>query len=262
VEYDEFVDRVAQLTGLSREQASNLTQTTLQILADRISGGQATDLAASLPEKLARPLQTSPQKPAEKYSFTEFVERVRTRAADVPREAVLPGIRAVMLTLRDAVPDKEFQDTLAQLPRQFREMLQEEGGREAGAPEAAQGDALVQRIAERAAVSVEEAVRLAQATLEVLGDRIGGRQAHDLAQRLPDTSAEWLDEPADLPAQDYGVDDFVSRIQDLAPGVDDDDITSGIQAVVISLRDTAGEDEVDIALQPLSDEYDVLVRVG
>jgi uncharacterized protein (DUF2267 family) len=282
VEYDEFVDRVAQRAGVSREHAAMLTQATLQVLADRISGGQAADLEVQLPEELARPLRKSPQKPAEKYGFERFVDMVRSRAPEVPEEAVVPGIRAVMLTLRDAVPEKEFRDTMAQLPHDFRELVPEPpppqapldsggdqtagaaapGGQRAGGPGDAQSDELVQRIAERAGVSVEDAVELAHATLEVLRDRIGGQQSHALAARLPDTSARWLDESEDTPAQDYGVDDFVSRIRDLTPDVDDDDLTPGIQAVIVALRDEAGDAEVDIALEPLSDDYAVLVRVS
>jgi uncharacterized protein (DUF2267 family) len=293
VEYDEFIDRVAGRAGVSHEHAAPLTQATLQVLADRISGGQDVDLATQLPEKLARPLRKAPQKLPEKYGFDEFVERVRERAASAPRETVLPGIRAVMLTLRDAVGDKEFQDALDQLPHQFRELLQDEGGsgtaqsadaaaagdraagdRTAGAaaprgqraagpgPLAARDDALVQGTAERAGVSPEDAVQLTHATLETLGDLIGG-QAHDLAQRLPDISGEWLDEPPEMPAQNYGVEGFVSRVRDLATGVMDDDITPGIQAVMITLREAVGEAELAIALRPLPGEYDeLLVRIA
>jgi uncharacterized protein (DUF2267 family) len=109
---------------------------------------------------------------------------------------------------------------------------------------------------------VEEAVELAQATLEVLGDRIGGHQAHSLAGRLPDVSAEWLRRAGGgTPAQNYSADDFVSRIRDLTPDVDDDDLTPRIQAVIVALRDEVGDAEVDIALEPLTDDYAVLVRV-
>jgi uncharacterized protein (DUF2267 family) len=254
VKYDTFIDHVAERAGVSREQAESLTQATVQILADRISGGQDVDLASRLPEELARLVRKAPQKLPEKYGFDEFVEKVRERAPDVPPDAVLPGIRAVMLTLRDAAGGKEFRDTMAQLPHEFGELLQEESG-------AAQDDALVQQTAERAGVSPLEAALLTQATLEVLGERIGGQQAHGLALRLPDISAQWLDEPVEMPAQDYGVDDFVSRVRVLATDVEDDDITPGIQAVLISLRDAVGEGELEIALQPLSDDYEVLVRV-
>jgi len=283
VEYDEFVNRVAERAGVSREHAAMLTRATLRVLADRISGGQAEDLAVQLPEKLAEPLQVSPHKPAEDYGFARFVDNVRGMAPEVPAEAVVPGIRAVLLTLRDAVPDKEFTDTMAQLPREFRDLVREEkvppqaplksdggqtadaaaaGGQQAGSG-AAQDDALVQQTAERTGVSEEDAAELTRATLEVLSALLGGEQAHDLAQRLPDTSGEWLDEPPETPAEDFGVENFVSRVRDMATGVPDDDITPGIQAVMISLREAVGEAELEIALRPLSDEYDeLLVRVG
>lgn len=293
MEYDEFIDRVAERASVSREQAATLTQATLRILADRISGGQDVDLADQLPEKLARMLRKAPQKLPEKYGFDEFVQKVRDLAEEVPAEAVLPGIRAVMLTLRDAVAEKEFRDTMAQLPHEFRELLQEDGATGAAEPQAAepqtaasggdrtagaatprgqraggsglaaaQDDALVQRTAERTGVSPEDAVQLTQATLEVLGDLLGGVQAHDLARRLPDASAEWLDEEPETPAEDFGVESFVSRVRDIATDVADDDITPGIQAVMIALRDAVGEAELTIALGPLPDEYEVLVQIG
>ena len=123
-------------------------------------------------------------------------------------------------------------------------------------------DSVVRRIADRAGLSAHDAAHLTQATLEVLGDRIGGQPAHDLAQRLPTASRQWLDEPPETPAHDYDADDFVSRVRDIVTDVDDDDITPGIQAVMISLREAVGAAELEIALRPLSDDYEVLVRVG
>jgi uncharacterized protein (DUF2267 family) len=271
VEYDQFIDRVAERTRLSREHAATLTQATLQVLAERISGGQADDLAAALPDELAGALQKSPRAPAEGFDFNAFVGKVRSRVPDLPYEAIIPGIRAVLMTLRDAVPDKEFQDTMAQLPGGFRELLQgtdvppqaplpAHAAVEQGRPADLDDDAVVQRTAARANVPTGDAAQLARATLQTLGDRIGGRQAHELAQRLPETSAGWLDEPEETPAQEYGVDDFVSRIRILVPEVPDDDVTSGIQAVIVALREAAGDTEVDIALGPLPQESDRLLE--
>jgi uncharacterized protein (DUF2267 family) len=296
VKYDKFVNRVGERAGVTQEQAESLTRATLQVLADRISGGQDADLAARLPEELARLVRKAPQKLPEKYGFDEFVEKVRERAVDVPAEAVLPGIRAVLLTLRDATGGKEFRDTMAQLSHEFGDLLQDESAAEAGEPRtaasggdrtaasggdrtagaaaprgqraagpgplAAQDDELVQRTAERAGVSPQEAVQLTQATLSTLGDLIGG-QAHEIALRLPDISGEWLDEPPETPAQNYGVESFVSRVRDLTIDVMDDDITPGIQAVMITLREAVGEAELAIALRPLPGEYDeLLVRIA
>jgi len=273
VNHDQFVDRVAERTRLSREHAAALTEATLRVLAERISGGQAEDLALALPdEQLARPLHESPRKPAEGFDFNAFVGRVHSQLPDLPHQAIVPGIRAVLMTLRDAVPDKEFSDTMAQLPSEFRELLEgTEVPPQAPMPAHAavergasvrmnEDDAVVQRTAARANVPSGEAAQLARATLQTLGDRIGGRQAHELAQRLPETSAGWLDEPEETPAHDYGVDDFVGRIRILVPDVPDDDVTPGIQAVIVALREAAGDTEVDIALGPLPQEYDRLLE--
>jgi uncharacterized protein (DUF2267 family) len=67
----------------------------------------------------------------------------------------------------------------------------------------------------------------------------------------------------ETPAVDHGVDDFVSRVRVLATDVEDEDITPGIQAVVVALREAVGEAELDLALEPLAVEYDeLLVRTG
>jgi uncharacterized protein (DUF2267 family) len=287
VAHDEFIDHVAQRAGLTRDQAAALTAATLAVLADRISGGQALDLAAALPEELAKPLRKAPQKLPEKYGYDEFVEKVHQRAPGVPRGYVESGIRTVMLTLREAVGEKELRDTLAQLPHQFQQLLMEapepeqpgpdtaggdltDGaaaprGQRAGGPgvPAVEDDALVQRTAERAGVSGQEAAELTRATLEVLHDRLGAAESHDLAQRLPEVSGHWLDEFPGTPPHDYGPDGFVSRVRDRTGRVSDDDVTPGIQAVMISLREAVGEAELEIALLPLPGEYDeLLVRVG
>jgi len=273
VEYDQFIDHVAERTRLSREHAAMLTQATLQVLSDRISGGQAADLEAVLSdEELARPFRRSPQKPAEGFDFDAFVGKVHDLVPDLPHQAIVPGIRAVMLTLRDSIPDKEFRDTLAQLPHEFRDLLRgtdvppqapmpAHAAVDRGRPvDLGQDDAVVQRTAERAGVPTDKAAQLTRATLQTLGDRIGGQQAHELAQRLPQTSAEWLDEPPGTPAHDYGVDDFFTRIRIQVPDVSDDDVAPGIQAVIVALREAAGDTEVDIALSPLPDEYDDLLE--
>ena len=51
----EFYRSVAQRAGLSRGEAADLTRATLETVADRVSGGEARDLAAELPEPLAQP---------------------------------------------------------------------------------------------------------------------------------------------------------------------------------------------------------------
>ncbi|MDT5098043.1 MAG: hypothetical protein QOC76_1780 [Mycobacterium sp.] len=117
MKYEEFIARVAEYADLSEEDAEKLTRATLATLAERITGGEAQDLAAQLPGPLKTAL-TGAQENAEAFSFEEFVERTAERAGtdvDVAEVAVV----AVFATLRDAVTPGEFDDVLSQLPSDF-----------------------------------------------------------------------------------------------------------------------------------------------
>lgn len=120
MKYEEFIARVAENGALSEEDAAILTRATLTTLAERISGGEAEDLAAQLPGPLKSAL-TSPHENAEPFTFEEFVERTAERAGadvDVAELAVV----AVFDTLRDAVTPGEFDDVLSQLPADFHRL--------------------------------------------------------------------------------------------------------------------------------------------
>src|ERR1700709_1403600 len=120
MKYEEFIAQVAQKADLSGEDAGALPRATLVTLAERITGGEAQDLAAQLPA----PLQTaliSAHENAEAFSFEEFVERTADRAGTDPSVAQV-AIAAVFATLRDAVTAGEFDDVLSQLPAGFHRL--------------------------------------------------------------------------------------------------------------------------------------------
>jgi uncharacterized protein (DUF2267 family) len=116
--YDEFVDLVAERANVSREQAETLTQATLTTLAERITGGEARDLAAQLPARLQTPLVTA-EEPAEGFTLDEFIRRTAERAG-TDRDTADIGMAAVMTTLRDAVTKGEFDHVMSQLPQEFQ----------------------------------------------------------------------------------------------------------------------------------------------
>jgi uncharacterized protein (DUF2267 family) len=125
--YDQFIQAVASRAGVSPEQATVLTHATLQTLADRISGGEANDLADQLPEGLDEHLRKPPTREfAEPFGLGQFVERVMVRAG-VDGVLANTGVRAVLTTLREAVTGDEFDDMVAQLPKEFREMIEPVG---------------------------------------------------------------------------------------------------------------------------------------
>ena len=52
MDYETFTRTTAERAGLPEETAERIEHATLRTLADRISGGEAQDLAAQLPTRL------------------------------------------------------------------------------------------------------------------------------------------------------------------------------------------------------------------
>jgi uncharacterized protein (DUF2267 family) len=121
VKYEEFVDSVAKRAGGSREEAELLIPATMSVLADQISGGEATDLAAQLPRGV-RDWLVPREEQAQKFDLEEFVRRVSERT-NLDLETATRGVRAVLSTIRRAVTGGEFEDVLAQLPKEFAEFI-------------------------------------------------------------------------------------------------------------------------------------------
>ena len=117
----EFLESVTVRGRLSPQQAERLTEAALTVLADRISAGEAEDLAAQLP-KGVRDWLVSKEEPAQKFDLEEFIRRVSERTA-VDLDTATRGAWAVLSTIRRAVTTGEFEDMLAQLPKEFGEFI-------------------------------------------------------------------------------------------------------------------------------------------
>jgi uncharacterized protein (DUF2267 family) len=121
MDYETFTRTTAERSGLPEETAERIEHATLQTLADRISGGEAEDLAAQLPGPLKDDLQPA-REDAEAFDVDEFVRRVAERG-DVGQEEARTGAVAVLITVREAVTPGEFDDVLSQLPQEYRELV-------------------------------------------------------------------------------------------------------------------------------------------
>jgi uncharacterized protein (DUF2267 family) len=121
VNQKEFLESVTVRGRLSPQQAERLTEATLTVLADRISAGEAEDLAAQLP-KGVRDWLVSKEEPAQKFDLEEFIRRVSERTA-VDLDTATRAAWAVLSTIRRAVTTGEFEDMLAQLPKEFGEFI-------------------------------------------------------------------------------------------------------------------------------------------
>ncbi|WNM38562.1 DUF2267 domain-containing protein [Micromonospora halotolerans] len=119
----EFVAKVAARAGLPADTARSLTEATLRTLAERISGGEAADLADHVAHEL-RPLlaRARPEEP-EAFGYDEFLRRVADRAGTAP-DLAERGARAVLQTLHRVVGHVEFEQALAELPREIGALAQ------------------------------------------------------------------------------------------------------------------------------------------
>lgn len=123
----EFIDSVARRSGTSPTQAEALTRATLRTLAERLTGGEARDLAAQLPREFREDLCGAPE-PAERFGFGEFLQRVSARAG-IDITGADRSVVAVFKTICADITSDEFDDIMAQLPEEFPDVREPVGAR-------------------------------------------------------------------------------------------------------------------------------------
>ena len=70
MDYETFTRTTAQRAGMPEDKAERIEHATLRTLADRISGGEAQDLASQLPARLKDDLRP-PREEAESFGVDE-----------------------------------------------------------------------------------------------------------------------------------------------------------------------------------------------
>jgi uncharacterized protein (DUF2267 family) len=118
----EFFRTVAERTGLSREEAADLTRAALEALARRLSEGAVGDLVLHLPDGLDATMRGVKGRPNKRSGLHEAEEQVAERTG-LTREEVHAGFREVLGTLREVVPETEFDRAVDQLPGEFRRLM-------------------------------------------------------------------------------------------------------------------------------------------
>lgn len=116
-----FLDAVRANTSLGGEER-DATQATLEVLGERLSRGEAEDLAAFLHGQATQWLIDYENPAAGNFRPDEFVERVAART-DVPESRAETYVQEVSSTLALVVPDDELDRAAAQLPNEFGELL-------------------------------------------------------------------------------------------------------------------------------------------
>ena len=136
MQYGEFIKQVQQQGGFaSHDEALQAARLTLQVLAERLAGGEPNDLFAQLPRELVGAIHYRKMVQTENYDLDEFLRRVSERAG-VDQDTASQYARAVMAVLVTAVTPGEMRDVFTQLAKEFASLVDagdegDEGARQA-----------------------------------------------------------------------------------------------------------------------------------
>jgi uncharacterized protein (DUF2267 family) len=104
-----------------------------------------------------------------------------------------------------------------------------------------------------------EAVRATRATLEVLGERLYGGAAENLAAQLPSELGNYLTERKEN--QSFNLDEFFERVS-VREKVDLPRAVHHARAVISVVQEAVTEGEIEDVRAQLPDEYDQLFESG
>ena len=102
----------------STEAARDAAEATLETLGERITKGEAEDLADGLPDELAGAV-AGPGGEAEAFGADEFVDRVSDREEEADPEAAIRHIEATLETVGDRTNRDEWREVRRQLPDEY-----------------------------------------------------------------------------------------------------------------------------------------------
>jgi uncharacterized protein (DUF2267 family) len=255
--YERFITTIEQRAGISWVDAERAARATLQTLGERISAGQARQLAEDLPLQIRRWLLDDGVE-AQDFDVGEFLRRVAERE-DVDPETAEHHAKAVFIALARLVRGEEIAHLAAQLPNEYKRLLYEatRHRRDPGAPEVLSAEMFVKRVARRAALGVPEAHRATEAVLETLGERIAGGEVDDLAEQLPEELRPPLQRGRARTggkARRMSLDEFVERVAE-REGVSYEQALDHARAVFAALRETLTDNEFSDLLAELPRGY-------
>jgi uncharacterized protein (DUF2267 family) len=109
--------------------------------------------------------------------------------------------------------------------------------------------------------SIGEALRAISATFQVLGQRLYGGEAGDLAAQLPSELGHYLLEGQAHGSESFDLDEFFQRVSVLE-GSDLPDAIFHARAVISVLQEAVSRGEIDDVRAQLPEEYDPLFESG
>jgi uncharacterized protein (DUF2267 family) len=175
--YQTYLSVVQDSLGTDQEAAERATRAVASVLGERIGADEARVYAAHLPPEVAAWLHTAGG--ARSFDADEFVRRVGEREGTSPDTAER-HIIAVLGAISQALPEREYDHLLARLSKDYAPLLPK-----AAVPPTMSTRAFVSRVAQRSRIDDASALRVAEAVLETLAERITAGEVRDLTARLP-----------------------------------------------------------------------------
>jgi uncharacterized protein (DUF2267 family) len=117
-----FLELIEQAGGMTRQEAREAARATLRTLAERITRGEAEDVAVFVPGEFRELLASGGETP-EQLSVDEFVRRVARREGVDGRTAVR-HVRSVFIALGKAASRDALSNLAAQLSADFYPLLE------------------------------------------------------------------------------------------------------------------------------------------
>jgi uncharacterized protein (DUF2267 family) len=125
--HDEFVRTVQAQSDLNDdERVAAAAESVLAVLSERLSHGQAEDLAEGLPNNLAEAV-TQADGDADEFDADEFVQRVRQREDErdeLDGNDAPTHIRSVLVSIAESTNNERWNDTLSQLPEDYQRLYE------------------------------------------------------------------------------------------------------------------------------------------
>jgi uncharacterized protein (DUF2267 family) len=246
--YQTYLSLVQDFLGTDQETAERATRAVTGVLGERIG-------AAYLPAEVAAWLHTAGG--ARSFDAEEFVRRVAEREGTDPDTAER-HITAVLGAMSQALPEREYDHLLARLSKDYTPLLPK-----APVAPTMSTHAFVGRVAQRAHIDDASALRVAEAVLETLAERITAGEVRDLTARLPVRFHEALKRgvaQADSATRRMSPDEFLRRVAKHA-GAGPDQAREYTRAVLATVREATREEFFDVTVQ-LPPEYWDLIAVG
>jgi uncharacterized protein (DUF2267 family) len=250
-QYERFITTVAQQADLGWEDAERAARATLETLAERLSSGEARDIAEHLPPQIRAWLPAIGG--AEPFHADEFVRRVAEREGVDP-QAAERHVRAVFVALGRFLPRQELSDMAAELAEDYGPLLE---GIEPAPAQVMPIEGFLRRVADHAAIDEARARPVTEAVLETLAERISGGEVEDLAAQLPVELRPALERGNALShgaARRMSLDEFVTRVAE-REGVTPDEARDHVRAVFLTLREAVSEKEIADLEAQLPKEY-------